>query len=232
MIYFNGQALENVAPVKIEDIRVSPIIQAPVTRDRPLQAGANFIRAHEGTRTVNITFSILEQDYDRRQRHIEAVTEWALTDKPAPMQLPYRQGKLLDVICTQLPEPSTRQWWEVRLSLTFTANDPFFYTEVERSIECGSAFTVFGSAPPLMRIVHTFSASTDDVSYSDGTDTMTFSTVPAGDLEIDLNKQTAAVDGTSIMSAYGLTSHFLVPRLGPQTITGTGTVKWRERWQA
>ena len=36
MIIFNGAALESIAPVKIEDIRVGPIIQAPVARDRPL----------------------------------------------------------------------------------------------------------------------------------------------------------------------------------------------------
>ena len=232
MIYFNGTALESVAPVKIEDIRVSPIIQTPVTRDRPLNAGATFIRAHEGTRTVMITFSILEQDYDRRQRFLEAVTAWALTDAPAPMQLPYRQEKLLDVICTQLPEPSTRQWWEVRLTLTFTAFDPFFYDAVEHSVACGTAFQVLGNAQPKMRITNTFATTASAVSYSDGTDTMTFSEIPAGDMVIDLNAQTAAVGGSSIMSAYGLTSHFIVPKTGTQTITGTGTVKWRERWQA
>lgn len=232
MIYFNNVALENIAPVKIEDIRVSPIIQSPVARDRALLAGAQFIRAHEGTRTVNITFSILEQNYATRQGYIEAVTAWALSDEPKPMELPYHTDKLLDVICTQLPEPSTRQWWEARLNLTFTAFDPYFYDKTEKSKACGTAFTVAGNAPPWMKIVNTFASTASTVSYSDGTDTMTFDEIPAGDMEIDLNRQTAAVDGDSIMGAYGITSHFLIPRVGTQTITGTGTVKWRERWQA
>lgn len=232
MIYFNGTALESIAPVKIEDIRVSPIIQAPVTRDRPIKAGMGFVRSHQSTRSVNITFSILEQDYDTRQRYIEAVTAWAITDKPAPMQLPHHPGKLLDVYCTQLPEPSTRQWWETRLSLTFTAFDPYFYDIAEHSAACGTAFSVQGNAPPKMRITHTYAATASTVSFSDGIDTMAFSTIPAGDLLIDLDAQTAAVGTASIMGSFGLTSTFIIPRTGTQTITGTGTVHWRERWQA
>ena len=149
MIYFNGAALESVAPVMIEDIRISSIIQTPVTRDRPVNAGATFIRAHEGTRTIGINFAIMEQDHSIRQRYIEAVTAWALSDKPAPLLLPYHANKSIDVICTGLPDPSTRQWWESRLSLNFTAYDPFFYDTFERSAACGNtAFNVRGNAPP------------------------------------------------------------------------------------
>ena len=230
MIYYRGKALESVAPVMIEDIRISPVAQMPVVRDRPLQAGAAFIRAHEGTRSVNITFSIIEQNYHLRRRHIEAVTAWAVSDTPAPMQLPYT-GRLLDVICTGLPDPSTRQWWEQRLNLTFTAYDPFFYDIAEKTAACGTAFTVLGDEPPKMRIVRTLSEAASDQSYSDGNSTMTFSTIPAGELVIDLNKQTAAVDGVSIMQYYALTSQFIPPRTGAQTITGTGSVKWIERWR-
>lgn len=231
MIFFNGTALESVAPVMIEDIRVSPIVQLPVSRDRPLQAGAAFIRARESTRTIGITFSILEQDYSTRQRYIEAVTAWALSDKPAPMQLPYHTDKLIDVLCTGLPEPSTRQWWESRLNLSFTAYDPFFYSTTEKTAACGTAFTVQGNAPPKMRIEHTLSAA-GDLTYSDGVNTMHFANVPAGDVVIDLNEQTARVGNSSIMGGYALTSRFIIPRTGAITITGAGTVKYRERWQA
>ena len=231
MIYFNSVALESVAPVMIEDIRVSPIVQLPVSRDRPLQAGAAFIRARESTRTIGITFSILEQDHSTRQRYIEAVTAWALSDKPAPMQLPYHTGKLIDVLCTGLPEPSTRQWWESRLNLTFTAYEPFFYSAVEKQAACGTTFTVGGNAPPIMRIENTVSAG-DDRTYSDGTNTMSFNDLPAGALVIDLNAQTAVVGSVSAMPYYTLTSSFLLPKTGAQTITGTGTIFYRERWQA
>lgn len=232
MIYFNGTALESVAPVKIEDIRVSPITQAPVSRDRALNAGADFIRTRDGTRTIMITFAIIEQDYDTRQQYIEAVTAWATSEKPEPMQLPYHENKVIDVLCTSLPDPSTRQWWESRLSLTFTAFDPYFYATTEKSAECGAQFEVSGNAPPIMRIERTLSEDADDQSYSDGVNTMTFTAIPAGDMVIDLNRQTAKVGNTSIMSAYTFDSTFLKPKTGTQTITGTGTVKWRERWKA
>lgn len=232
MIYFRGQALESVAPVMIEDIRVSPLPLSVTARERPIQAGADFVRIRNGTRTVNITFSVLVDDYDQRQRHIESITKWALSDKPAPMQLPYHFGRMLDVICTGLPEPSTRQWWEQRLNLTFTAFDPYFYDITEKSVSCGTAFYVGGDAEPLMRIERTLTSSASNQAYSDGTNTMTFSTVPSGDLVIDLNAQTAKVGNTSIMEYFSFASKFIPPKTGTQTITGTGTVKWRERWKA
>ena len=231
MIVFNGMALENIAPVKIEDIRVSPIIQTPVARDRPITAGMTFVRSHEGTRTVSITFAIIEQDLDLRQKHIEAVTAWALSDKPAPMLLPFRTGKYIEVICTGLPEPSTRQWWESRLNLTFTAYDPYFYDLTEKSAECGNEFTVRGNALPKMRIEATLDES-GDLEFSDGTNTMEFEGVAAGDVVIDLNRQTAKVGSTSIMDKFTFTSRFIPPKLGTMTITGDGTVKWREAWKA
>lgn len=231
MIIFNGAALESIAPVKIEDIRVGPIIQAPVARDRPLKAGMTFIRAHKGTRTVGITFAVMEQNPDTRQQYLEAITAWALSEKPAPLLLPYHTGRQLEVICTGLPEPSTRQWWEARLNLTFTAYDPYFYALNEKSAACGSAFTIYGNAPPKMRIETTL-ASAGNLTYSDGVNTMVFNSVPAGAVEIDLSKQTAKVGSTSIMDKFTYTSRFIIPKTGTTTITGTGTVAWREAWQA
>ena len=232
MIYFRNTALESVAPVKIEDIRVSPIGRSAVVRDRPILGGADFVRIHDSTRTVTITFGLLEQDYEKRKAYIDAITIWALSDHPAPMQLPYHQNRMLDVICTGLPEPSTRQWWESRLYLTFTAYDPYFYDPTEKSAACGTEFLVLGNAPPKMKITRTLSAAAGNQAYSDGTDTMAFSTIPSGNMVIDLDRQTAAVGNTSIMQYFGLTSSFILPRVGSMTITGTGTVTWRERWKS
>lgn len=231
MIIFNGLALESIAPVKIEDIRVSPIVQTPVARDRPVTAGMTFIRAHEGTRTVSINFAIIEQDHDTRQSYIEAITAWALSEQPAPMLLPYRQDKVLYAICTGLPDPSTRQWWESRLNLTFTAYDPFFYDLNEKTGTLGNTLFIRGNALPKMRIEATLAAS-GDLTFSDSVDTMVFEGVPAGALVIDLTKQTAQVDGVSIMDKFTFTSTFIRPRLGPMTVTGSGTLIWREGWQA
>ena len=234
MIIFRGQDLETVAPVKIADIHVSPIQRNIVARDRPILAGADFVRVSEGTRTVTITFSILEQNPIIRQQHLEAVTAWAVSTVPGPMVLPYHQNRQLYVLCTGLPTPSARQWWESGLTLTFTAYDPYFRDEYTKEESCGTEFYVGGNAPPMMRIERTLNASASNQSYSDGINTMTFSTIPAGYMMINLNqeRQTAQVDNTSIMPYFSLLSSFIVPKLGYMTITGTGTVKWKERWDA
>jgi hypothetical protein len=65
VIYFRNVALESVAPVKIEDIRVTPVPRSSVVRDRPILGGAEFVRVKDGNRTVTITFGLLEQDYEK-----------------------------------------------------------------------------------------------------------------------------------------------------------------------
>lgn len=232
MIYFDGKALENVAPVMIEDIMVSPIQLSPVARQRPIRFGSQFVRMTGGQRTVDITFGLMTNDPTKRTAQMQALTNWARSDSEKRLELPNYQNKYLTCICTALPEPSMRQWWESRLRFVFTCfDDPYWNSIEEKSATCGTAFFAGGNAPPRMRIENTFSASASDVAYSDGTNTATFSTVPAGDLVIDLTRQTAAVGGTSIMQYYTFGSKFPVPIAGTQTITGTGTIKFRERWQ-
>ena len=236
MIVFNDTALETVAPVMVEDIRVSPIALNVTARERPVRFGSDFVRLTGGRRTVSLTFSVLSENMELRAQQLQAITDWARTETEGKLMLPMYPGKFLTCICTALPEPSARQWWESKLRLTFsTISDPYWNDTAEKSAACGTAFTVLGSAPPEMRIVRTLSAAASSQAYSDGQNTMTFSTIPAGDLEIDLNYQTAAVTAnnvkTSIMQYYAFDSKFIIPHTGAMTITGTGTVKWRERWQ-
>ena len=233
MIFFNNAALEFVAPqIKVVDVRVSPISMAVTARQRATLPGSEFVRIVGRSRTVEISFTLIERDWQARQDALLAITRWARSDGPGKLQLPGHDGRYLEAICTALPEPSLRQWWESKLRIVFTTmQNPFWTDEVEKSAACGSAFYVTGSAPPLMRITRTLSAQATNQSYSDGTNTMTFSAIPAGNMVIDLNRKTAAVGTTSIMSAYGFTSSFIPPSTGGMTITGTGTVRWRERWE-
>lgn len=232
MIIFNGVGLETIAPVCVEDVRVSPISMTVTARQRPVRWGADFVRMTGGSRTVNITFGLLTEDADARQDQLREITRWARSDAPCRLFLPHHDGVYLEAICTALPEPSTRQWWESRLRLTFTTMDnPYWTSDEEKNAACGTAFTVLGDAEPLMRITRTLTGAASSQSYSNGVQTMTFSSIGAGSLVIDLNRQTAAVNGSSIMSAYAFGSKFILPRTGAQTITGTGTVFWRERWE-
>ena len=227
-VFFHGIPLENVAGVKITDITVSPIQWTVTARQRPIRAGADFVRQVGGERTITMTFVLLNKDTEQRQESITAINAWLKTDKPEKLVLPGYPGRYLTAICTEFPAPYLREWWQ-ELRIVWTCYDPYWVSMTERTVACGTQFTVKGSAPPEMWITDTLTASADR-TYSDGTNSMAFSGVPAGSLVIDLEKQTAAVGTTSIMAKYSFASSFIIPKVGTSTITGTGTVHWRERW--
>lgn len=229
MIIFDGIDLASVANVKIEDINVGPIQQSPVARARVIRGGAQFIRPHDGTRTVTVTFQVPEENPVVREQNVLNITAWA-KQYPCRMELPFAPDKYLMAACTELPNPSARQWWQI-LRLVFTCFDPYWISKAEKSVACGTQFVALGDAPPIARIERTLGASASDQSYTLGSNTIAFSTIPAGDMVIDLDRQTAQVGNDSIMQYYNVNSKWLVPAVGVQTITGTGTVKWRERWR-
>ena len=232
MIVFDGISLESVAPVKVEDIRVSPIALSPVARSRAIRFGGDFVRMGGGERTITITFAILDSNRVTRHESIMNVTRWAKNDAEYVLELPDDANNYLTCVCTDRPSPSTRQWWESRLTLVFTCFDnPYWTSKAEKSVACGTQFNVLGDAPPLMRIERTLTADASNQTYSNGTESMTFSTIPSGNMVIDLNRQTASVGNTSIMEYYAPSGSFLIPRTGVQTISGTGTVKYKERWE-
>ena len=232
MIVFDGVSIDSVAPVMIEDIKVSPIRYNPVVRPRAIRFGSEFVRMGGGERTVVVTFAILEKNKVLRQEAFRNLSVWAKTDKEYRMELPQDPLRYLQCVCTGKPEPSTRAWWENKLRLTFTCyENPYWTSKGEKSVACGTLFFALGDAPPLMRIERTLSAAASNQSYSNGKETMTFSTIPAGSMVMDLNRQTAQVGAVSIMQYYQASGAFLIPRKGAQTISGTGTVKYRERWE-
>ena len=233
MIVFDGVSLNSVAGVQIEDIRVNPIQYNPVTRPRAIRFGSEFVRMGGGTRTVTITFALLDDNLVSRHEALMAISQWAKTDAEYKLELPQEPNKYLECVCTGKPEPSARQWWESKLRLTFTCfENPYWTSKKEKSVACGTSFYILGDAPPLMRIERTVSGSAaSNQSYVGGGRTMTFSTIPVGDMVIDLNWQTAAVASSSIMQYYQAASQFIIPRQGSYQITGTGTVKYRERWE-
>lgn len=232
MISYDNIDLLSVANVRIEDIRVSAISLSPVVRSRAISAGSLFVRNRAGTRTVTVNFAILSSDINTRQAALGAINAWAKTDKEYRIELIGHPEHYLTGVCTSKPDPSTRQWWESKLRLVFTCYDnPYWTDKVEKSVACGTAFTVLGDAPPLMRIVKARSSSASDVTYSNGSKTIRFSTVPSGDMVINLNDETARVGAASIMQYYNPVSRWFSPVTGPQTITGDGIIRYRERFE-
>ena len=232
MILFDNVDINSVARVKIEDIKISGIQFSQTARQRAVAAGADFVRNRAAGRTVTVTFAVLQQDRNARQAAISAINAWAKSDKEYKLQIVGHPGRYLMAVCTEKPSPSTRQWWEAKLKLVFSCiSDPYWLDDAEKSVACGTSFTVLGDAAPAMRIERSPSAAVYNQSYAMDGRTMTFSTIPAGDMVIDLNKQTAKAGTTSIMQYYNVNSKWIIPRTGAQTITGTGTVKYRERYE-
>ena len=237
MIVYDGISLNSIAEVKVKDVQVSPIAYDEVTRPRAIRGGSVFVRSRAGTRTVAITFALIEENDINRQSALLAISQLAKNDKEYRLELPGHPEHYLMAICTDKPEPSLRQWWESKLRLVFTCYDnPYWNAKSEKSVACGTAAYIFGDAPPLMRIERTVTGSAaSNQSYSLDGRTMTFSSIPVGNAVIDLDNQTAySVNGstvTNLMQYYNVNSRFLIPRTGSVNITGTGTVKYRERWQ-
>lgn len=230
MISFNGVNLEDIAPVKIEDIRISPMNIQPVDRQR-IGFGQDFVRMTGGQRTITITFALLVQNRDERYEYLEAIKSWAVPFSECPLILPMAKDKHFDCRCTGYPEPSYRQWWESKLRLVFTTfENPYLTSNDEVRANVGQQIAISGTAPPLMRIERLLTSRVANQTYACNGRSMLFTQIPAGNMVIDLNKQTAEVGGTSIMQYFSKTSRFIQPETGNMTITGTGTVIYRERW--
>ena len=232
MIKFNGIELTDVAPVKIDDIDVSPVALNPIVRERPLSPGAEFVRMNHGTRTVTITFALLDSAFSTRQAALMSIREWATTTAEKSLSLPHFEDKHLECVCTQTPDASYRKWWESKLKLVFNCyNNPYWTSDEIIEVPCGTDFSIGGSAQPLITIERNGNTKLSNVVYSNGKAAMTFSQIPSGKLVIDLNRQTAAIGKTSIMKYYSPTSKWIVPAIGAnQHISGAGVVKYRERW--
>lgn len=230
MIKFNGVDLEDIAPVKIDDIRVNPIQTTPVARQR-IGFGQDFVRMTGGNRTVTVTFALLEQTLNDRFQLLEAIKEWADPYNEHPLTLPMFDDRHLDCICTGYPEPSYRQWWESKLRLVFTTFDnPYWTSDNEIRAKCNIPFSIGGNAPPKIQIIRNVASRVANQTYAANGQSMFFSQIPAGQLVIDLNRQTAEVSGQSIMQYFSPTSRFIEPVPGNITITGNGNIYYRERW--
>ena len=230
MIIFSGKDLENVAPVSIDDIKVNPIQTTPVARQRA-EFGQDYIRMQGATRTIVVTFALLIHDLDERFQYLEAIKEWAKPFEEGILQLPMYDGKHFDVRCTGYPEPSYKQWYESKLRLVFTTfENPYLTSDSEIRAACNTPFSIGGTAPPLIQITRKLTSKVANQTYASNGRSMEFTQIPAGNLLIDLNKETAEVGGASIMQYFTKTSRFIKPKTGNMTVTGNGTVIYRERW--
>jgi phage-related protein len=234
MIVFDGISLDSVAKVDIDDVYVSPIQYDFITRPRAIRAGSDFVRNRAGTRTITITFALLDDNMVNRQKSIMAITQWAKNDKEYKLELPGHPEHYLVATCTERPSPSLRQWWEGSLRLVFTCFDnPYWNSKYEKQLSrLSESPFVFGDAPPLMRLERTNSEGGVSRSFTFEGKTISFNTsLPMGKLIIDINKQIATVDGVNVMQYCNPISDFFDIHPGYQNITSAGYYYYRERWQ-
>lgn len=232
MIRFNNRNLESIAPVKIEDITVSPIQLNPVARQRPISFGAEYVRMGGSTRTVTISFALLEQRINTREDEMQDIRDWAYSDTEKTLQLPMFSNRHLECVCTQMPDNSYRKWWENKLKIVFTCfSNPYWTSDELIEVNANTAFSIGGSAPPLVTISRSGATSLTNQVFTSRTEVMRFTTIPAGNLLIDLNRQTAAIGSTSIMQYFDPLSNWIVPKIGAnQYFGGVGVLRYRERW--
>lgn len=232
MVIYHGVALEDVIPARILDVKVSSIKTKVTARDRAVMDGAVFVSRRGESRTVTVLFTVLERDMTLRAEHAQKLRAWATADKPAPLTVPQRAHQRLMAVCTALPDVSGRDWWE-QLSMTFTAYDPYFVDAAQKMVPCGLPFLVEGSGPPeiFLRAALEEAITAPDWSL-DGAKTLGLTgSVGPGALEIDFGSQSITLNGDSIMDRYAFGSTFFDIGPGPHTVTGTGALYWRERWQ-
>ena len=85
MIIFNGVDLQEIAPIKIDDIKVSPIQTSPVARQR-VGFGQDFVRMNGSSRTVTVIFALLEQDKDKRFDQIQQIVRGTYLEPVPPLK--------------------------------------------------------------------------------------------------------------------------------------------------
>ena len=232
MIIFNGVDFTETFPVKIEDIDVSPIPLDVIARQRAIQYGSEFVRVTGATRKVTVTFALLEIDRATRENFMQDIRNWANIGAEYTLELPQFSNRHLECAVTMLPDHTYRKWWENKLRIEFTCfNNPFWTSNELIEVPCGDVFSIGGSAQPIVTIERTGETALTNQTYTDGTGSMTFTTIPSGNVVIDLNRQIAYIGNTSIMQYYTPTSIWITPKIGAlQYINGAGVVKYRERW--
>jgi predicted phage tail component-like protein len=231
MVLFNGVSLEDVAPVIIGNVFIPlPPIRSE-WQDKPVSSGSRFVRKKYDKREIKIEFCLPVVDADERADYINAIARWANSDAPLALELSKRPGKYIMATVSKLHSPSTGEWWE-KLSIEFTACDPFFIDLSESAVACGLPFQVNGDDPASGYILNTNTTSVVDPEWTLDADQSVAldGTIAAGTIKVDLDKKTVTLDDVSQMANLTLQSRFFELTPGLHTITGDGRLLYMQRW--
>lgn len=238
MVKYNSRSLEAISDaLHIVEVLVSAPDVNNTTIQPALRHGDIFARQRYGTRKVTITFVVMEDDEAARRQIIREVCSWARSTEPQKLELPQEPNGYLMAVCSGLPDNNAREYWNT-LTLSFLADDPFFYANTESN----QAIPLNGFAGIWLlqydgadwRLEQTISGGLTAPMWRIGDTQISFSALPAGQLVIRRDKQSADIDGESVLPAMMLGSRFFDLKTGANMIETSGgaggMLYWRERW--
>lgn len=121
-VWLDGMGLEDISPrVKIKTIEPGVPAMTLKTADNAKYSGVRFLMQKEGSRTVKITFRVLEADEQRRENILADILTWT---RGSRLELTDRPGLYLPVLCTALPMMKNQRDYTTDLTMTFTAFNP------------------------------------------------------------------------------------------------------------
>jgi len=231
MVRLNGIALESIAPIKRNTVFVSPPKIKTEWFDWPISNGAQYIRSRFDVREIRIDIYLAISNTEQRLHYINLINTWATYSTPQALEFPSMPGKYIMAKVSKLPGPSTREWWE-KLTLEFTAGDPFFLDYDYLVAPCGIPFEIYGNGAASAYIQDVEATSTTDPEWElDSDKTIALDgTFAAGTFKVDLDSKKVYLDDVSQMQYVTLQSRFFELEPGIHTIAGSGTIFYKQRW--
>lgn len=233
MLEFNGQQITDIADVGILDIKVGNAPPVLNTRSIPARDGQYFVQKTYGPRQISVSFTLMEPSIEKRLWFVDRLNEWLSPRKSCELRIGVVPFKHLLAVCTKNLSISMRDWWE-DLSIVFTAYDPAFVSDVEKSAPMNTRFIVSGSESPAWRIEQQGGAALQTPRWVCNGKHIELSgdIVPSG-LTIDAVKRTIGNHLGPLMTRLTLDSGFfdLYPGMNEVITSGGagGRIFWRER---
>lgn len=234
MVLFNGVSLESISnTIHVIQCVVSQPAINPVTIAPTLADGEIFARRRYGTRTVTITFVVMDNNTTNRAATIRKIYQWAHSSTEKKLVVPQESNGYLNAVCTELPTNAGREYWQT-LGLVFTCYDPFYHANTEKNCSVSQTVVVSQFENTDWRIEQTVSTGLTYPQWSlDGLQ-ISFNVLTAGALKINGSTHTATTNDGSVLPALMFGSRFFTLKTGNNSIETSngagGTIYWRERW--
>lgn len=244
-LMFNGKPLP--AKIGLEGWSVSTPKLTQRTVDVPDRRGVIYTGSKLGNRAISFSMALLADSGAEAVELQRQLCEWVLSDAPAPLVLPNREGQYILAQCDAFPAPDMGQWWET-FDVNFICPAPDFIDAFPHRQALDSDlvvdghwvmdFVTGGSLSAPVRLSVTLGASVSNLNFFIDDHVIALrGTSEAGALVIDTETGAVTLEGVDVTYAATLASDLafaLAPgkhRLGwPQSAQLTGALEWRERW--